>query len=379
MSQKRSIFEDVETSARTTPQGGMIDARPRGARRAIRAWLLVLFALVVVMIAVGGATRLTDSGLSITEWRPVTGALPPLSQADWQVEFDKYRQIPQYELVNKGMTLDDFKFIYWWEWGHRQLGRLIGLVWAAGFVGFWASGRIPAGWRGRLLGLGALGGLQGAIGWWMVSSGLDGQMTSVASYRLATHLGLAFVILGLIAWYAFQLSRPESDLLQARRLAEPRLFRLSTGLMHFAFLQILLGALVAGIDAGRDYIGWPTMGGEWIPDAIWDAELGWRNFFENPALVQFIHRMAGYLLLIFGVIAWARGRRSAHAATRGAFGWMGAMLLGQVVLGIVTVIHAAPLELGLAHQLGAVILFVLILRARHLARYPIVQSIRGRG
>lgn len=379
MSQKRSIFEDVETSARTTPQGGMIDARPRGARRAIRAWLLVLFALVVVMIAVGGATRLTDSGLSITEWRPVTGALPPLSQADWQVEFDKYRQIPQYELVNKGMTLDDFKFIYWWEWGHRQLGRLIGLVWAAGFVGFWASGRIPAGWRGRLLGLGALGGLQGAIGWWMVSSGLDGQMTSVASYRLATHLGLAFVILGLIAWYAFQLSRPEADLLQVRRLAEPRLFRLSTGLMHFAFLQILLGALVAGIDAGRDYIGWPTMGGEWIPDAIWDAELGWRNFFENPALVQFIHRMAGYLLLIFGVIAWARGRRSAHAATRVAFGWMGAMLLGQVVLGIVTVIHAAPLELGLAHQLGAVILFVLILRARHLARYPIVQSIRGRG
>ena len=377
MSQKRSIFEEVAETGKTEARGGMIDTRPRGARRAIRAWLFVLFALVVVMIAVGGATRLTDSGLSITEWKPVTGALPPTSDADWQAEFEKYRQIPQYELMNKGMTLEAFKQIYWWEWGHRQLGRLIGLVWAVGFVAFWATKRIPTGWTPRLLGLGALGGLQGAIGWWMVSSGLDGEMIAVASYRLAVHLGLAFVILGLIAWYGLQLSRPEAALLQARRLAEPKLFSMSTGLMHFAFLQILLGALVAGIDAGRGYIDWPLMGGEFFPSEAFAYSPLWTNFFENPALVQFVHRMAGYLLLAFGIVVWLRGRRSAHGRTQVAFAWMGAMLLGQVVLGIVTVLHAAPLALGLLHQIGAVVLWVLIIRARHLARYPIAQSIRG--
>ena len=377
MSQKRSIFEEVAETGKTEARGGMIDTRPRGARRAIRAWLFVLFALVVVMIAVGGATRLTDSGLSITEWKPVTGALPPTSDADWQAEFEKYRQIPQYELMNKGMTLEAFKQIYWWEWGHRQLGRLIGLVWAVGFVAFWATKRIPTGWTPRLLGLGALGGFQGAIGWWMVSSGLDGEMIAVASYRLAVHLGLAFVILGLIAWYGLQLSRPEAALLQARRLAEPKLFSMSTGLMHFAFLQILLGALVAGIDAGRGYIDWPLMGGEFFPSEAFAYSPLWTNFFENPALVQFVHRMAGYLLLAFGIVVWLRGRRSAHGRTQVAFAWMGAMLLGQVVLGIVTVLHAAPLALGLLHQIGAVVLWVLIIRARHLARYPIAQSIRG--
>jgi cytochrome c oxidase assembly protein subunit 15 len=202
-------------------------------------------------------------------------------------------------------------------------------------------------------------------------------MIAVASYRLAVHLGLAFVILGLIAWYGLQLSRPEAALLQARRLAEPKLFSMSTGLMHFAFLQILLGALVAGIDAGRGYIDWPLMGGEFFPSEAFAYSPLWTNFFENPALVQFVHRMAGYLLLAFGIVVWLRGRRSAHGRTQVAFGWMGAMLLGQVVLGIVTVLHAAPLALGLLHQIGAVVLWVLIIRARHLARYPIAQSIRG--
>ena len=174
MSGKRSIFEEVgQTGAeKPVPQGGMIDAGRRGARGAIRVWLMVLFALVVVMIAVGGLTRLTDSGLSITEWKPVTGALPPMSEAHWMEEFDKYRAIPQYELINKGMTLAEFQFIYWWEWGHRQLGRVIGLVWALGFFGFLVTRQIPKGWSGRLLLLGALGGTQGAIGWWMVSSGM---------------------------------------------------------------------------------------------------------------------------------------------------------------------------------------------------------------
>ncbi|NNL72674.1 MAG: COX15/CtaA family protein, partial [Silicimonas sp.] len=192
MAEKRSIFEEVGEDTKPThaPKGGVIDGARRGARRAIRGWLMALFALVVLMIAVGGLTRLTDSGLSITEWRPVTGALPPMSAEAWEAEFEKYRQIPEYQLQNQGMSLDDFKVIYWWEWGHRQLGRFIGLVWAVGFLVFLATKRIPTGWTGRLAVPGVLGGVQGAIGWWMVSSGLEGTMLDVASYRLAVHLGL---------------------------------------------------------------------------------------------------------------------------------------------------------------------------------------------
>src|SRR6056297_3359150 len=259
MAEKRKLFEEVETdrSAAPKPAGGVIGRARSGARGAVRLWLMALFALVVVMIAVGGLTRLTDSGLSITEWAPISGAIPPLSAEDWQAEFDAYRQIPEYQLQNKGMSLAEFKVIYWWEWGHRQLGRVIGLVWAVGFLGFLLFRQMPAGWAGRLFLLGALGGLQGAIGWWMVASGLTGTMLDVASYRLATHLGLAFVILGLIAWYVFRLGREDRDLMQARRSREGKLYGLGTGLLHFTFLQILLGALVAGIDARRTYNDWP--------------------------------------------------------------------------------------------------------------------------
>ncbi|NHF72135.1 heme A synthase [Paracoccus xiamenensis] len=377
---KRPVFQDVtaDTPRPAPTAGGLIDAAPKGARRAIRAWLIVIFVMVAAMIALGGATRLTGSGLSIVEWKPVTGTLPPMDQAAWQAEFDAYKQIPQYTQENAGMDLAGFKRIYWWEWSHRLLGRLVGLVWAAGFIFFWATKRIPPGWTPRLLGLGVLGGLQGVVGWWMVHSGVaTTTLTSVASYRLAIHLGLAFAILGLIAWYAMQLSRTEADLLRARRAGEQKLFSMSTGLMHFAFLQILLGALVAGIDAGRQYTGWPTMGGEWIPAAIWDPALGWRNFFENPALVQFVHRMAGYLLTIFAVVVWLRARKSPHPVTRGAFTVMLVALAAQIALGIMNVIHASPLALALLHQLGAVVLFVLIIRARHNARYPYETSIRG--
>ena len=380
MSGKRRIFEEVSgvgTGPKPAPQGGMIDAGRRGARGAIRLWLMGLFALVVVMIAVGGLTRLTDSGLSIIEWKPVTGALPPMSEAHWQEEFDRYRAIPQYELLNKGMSLAEFKAIYWWEWGHRQLGRVIGLVWALGFFGFLLARQIPKGWTGRLLALGAFGGAQGAIGWWMVSSGLTGDMVAVASYRLATHLGLAFVILGLIAWYVFLLGREERDLMQARRAREARLFGLSTGLMHFAFLQILLGALVAGIDAGRTFTDWPLMAGGVLPPGMMELQPWWRNFFENPGMVQFIHRMSGYLLLAFAVVVWLRGRASAHAATRGAFNAALAVFLLQVVLGIMTVLYIAPWPLAIAHQVVAVLLWVLILRARFLSLYPRAGSIRG--
>ncbi|TNF64320.1 MAG: heme A synthase, partial [Rhodobacteraceae bacterium] len=304
---------------------------------------------------------------------------PPLSDADWQREFDLYRQIDEWRIQNQWMTLDDFKVIYWWEWGHRQLGRVIGLVWALGFAWFAIRRQIPVGWSRRLFFIGALGGLQGAIGWWMVSSGVtQGEgMTDVASYRLATHLGLAFVILGVIAWYIFLLGRTEKDLMQARRGKEARQFGLSTGLMHFAFLQILIGALVAGIDAGRSYTDWPTMGGAFLPPSAFALDPWWRNFFESPGLVQFIHRMTGYALFAFGIVVWLRGRASAHPRTRFAFNAVMAALFLQVVLGIVTVLYGAPWQIAIAHQVLAVVLWVLILRARFLSAYPVATSIKG--
>ncbi len=381
MAKKRAIFEEVAQGSapdRAT-RPGVIDRARSGARGAIRRWLLALFVLVCVMIVVGGMTRLTDSGLSITEWRPVTGSIPPLNAEMWAAEFEKYRQIDQYQIVNRGMTLDEFKVIYWWEWGHRQLGRVIGLVWGFGFLVFWLTKRIPTGWTPRLLLLGGLGGLQGAIGWWMVASGLTEGMVTVASYRLAVHLGLAFVILGLIAWYAFLLNRPEADLLAARRAREGKLFSMSTGLMHFAFLQILLGALVAGIDAGRGYTDWPLMNGVFLPPELFAMQPLWVNFFENPATTQFLHRKAGYLLAIFALIVWLRGRKSSHSATRAAFNAMFALMAAQIALGVVTVLYAAPWQLGIAHQTTAVVLWVLIIRARHLAQYPRFDRLRKQG
>ena len=379
MAAKRTIFQEVGAAqAPAAPLGGLIDGRGKGARRGIRLWLILLFLLVATMIAVGGLTRLTDSGLSITEWKPVSGAIPPLNDADWAVEFEKYKASPEFQLQNTKMTLEEFKGIFWWEWGHRQLGRVIGLVWALGFFGFLVSFQIPKGWKGRLLGIGALGGAQGAIGWWMVSSGLTGSMVDVASYRLATHLGLAFIILGLIAWYVFLLGRSETDLLVARRGAERKLVGLSTGLMHFAFLQILLGALVAGIDAGRGFPTWPDMNGQFFPaDAFYvPGRPVWAAFFENPGLVQFIHRMSGYLLFAFGVVVWLRARKSANHATRGAFHAVMAMLVAQMGLGIFTALTAAQPHVAITHQIGAVLLWVLIIRARHLSAYPVAGSIR---
>lgn len=382
MAQKRSIFEEVDSDqkAQNTPAKGVIDAAKRGARGArgaIRIWLMALFALVVAMIAVGGLTRLTDSGLSITEWAPLRGAIPPMNAADWQAEFDLYRQIPEYLEQNRGMSLAEFKLIYWWEWGHRQLGRFIGLVWALGFLFFLATRKIPTGWTSKLVFVGALGGLQGAIGWWMVSSGLQAGMLDVASYRLATHLGLAFVILGVLSWYIFQLGRTEADLMQARRNKDAKLWGMGTGLLHFAFLQILLGALVAGIDAGRNYTDWPLMAGGFLPPDLFALEPWWRNFFEDDGLVQFMHRMAGYLLFVFGIVVWARARKSPNGKTRFAFNAVMAVMLLQMVLGIVTVMNSAPWHIAIVHQFGAVVLWVAILRARFLAGYPLTQSIRG--
>ncbi|WP_194095454.1 heme A synthase [Marivivens aquimaris] len=379
----RKLFEEVGDEKRKadTPRAGAIDAKRRGARGAIRIWLMLIFALVAAMIVIGGLTRLTDSGLSITEWQPISGALPPMNEADWVTLFDKYKATPEYQLQNSGMSMIDFQFIFWWEWGHRLLGRVIGAVWAIGFLGFLVTRNIPTGWTKRLLLLGVLGGLQGAIGWWMVHSGLDSTAqeigrTDVASYRLATHLGLAFVIFGFTAWCIFLLGRTESDLMQSRRNANKKLFSMSTGVLHFAFLQILIGALVAGIDAGRAFPTWPMMGDGFFPPDPFQLSPVWRNFFEDAGLVQFMHRMAGYLLFIFGIVVYLRARRSSNKYIRRAFTAMILMMLAQVVLGIVTALQSAHLHIAITHQIGAIVLWVLILRARYLSAYPKSQSIR---
>ena len=373
----RSIFEEVDSTQKHVATPGGIDRGGNDGRGAMRVWLMTLFALVALMIAVGGLTRLTDSGLSITEWKPLTGALPPLSAEAWDVEFDKYRAIPEYQLQNKGMTLSEFKTIYWWEWGHRQLGRVIGLVWALGFAYFLIRRQVPSGWTGRLVFIGALGGLQGAIGWWMVSSGLQTGMLDVASYRLAVHLGLAFVILGFIAWYVLRLSRRSADLLQARRSGDAGLWTLTTWFMAAVFVQIILGALVAGIDAGRAYPDWPLMAGGIFPPDPFGLTPIWRNFFEDAGLVQFIHRTVGYGVFLLGIFVWWRGRRIANLRTRFALNAMFAMLFLQMVLGVVTVLYSAPAHIAILHQIGAVVLWVLVLRARFLSRYPHPQSVRG--
>ncbi|MEY3004218.1 MAG: hypothetical protein RLZZ491_1394 [Pseudomonadota bacterium] len=377
MAQTRSIFQDVDHAQKpaATPGGVSRDTGPARAR--VRAWLLSLFALVVLMVAVGGLTRLTDSGLSITEWAPLSGAVPPLTAEDWQAEFDAYRQIPQYQLMNRGMSLEEFKVIYWWEWGHRQLGRVIGLVWALGFVALWLTRSIPAGWTGRLVLLGGLGGLQGAIGWWMVHSGLQEGMISVASYRLATHLGLAFLILGLIAWFVMKLGRDEAQLMAARRESDRKLKGMATGLLHLSFVQILIGALVAGIDAGRNYTDWPLMAGGLTPPGMWALEPAWRNLFENDGTVQFIHRMVGYAVLVLAIGVWFAARRTARLATRRAFDWVLVAVFAQMVLGVVTVMHSSPWYIAIWHQLGAVAVLTLVLRARFLSLYPLAQSVKG--
>ncbi len=380
MSKKRNIFEEVDEAAASEvvkPAGGVIDRAPKGARRMIRVWLVMVFVLVAAMVLVGGLTRLTDSGLSITEWKPVTGAIPPMSDADWQGAFAKYQASPEFINQNSHMDMAAFKTIYWWEWGHRLLGRFVGLVWAFGFFFFLVTKRIPTGWTTRLLGLGGLGGLQGAVGWWMVSSGLTGRMVDVASYRLAIHLGLAFFILGLTTWYILHMSRSEGELMQARRGKDAGLWTWTGILIAAAFVQILLGALVAGIDAGTNYIDWPLMAGQFMPDTMFELTPMWSNFFENTALVQFNHRMIGYLVFVLAIWIWFQARGNGNRVTKLAVRMMLGMVVLQVVLGIVTVMQAAQMHVALTHQIGAIVTWVLILRLRFMAGYPAQQSVRG--
>jgi len=331
-------------------------------RQAIRAWLFVVAALIFVMVLVGGATRLTESGLSIVEWQPVSGTLPPLSEAQWRTEFEKYQAIPQYQRVNHGMSLAEFKTIFWWEWAHRLLGRTIGVVFLLPFLWFLWRGWVEPNFRARLWIIFGLGALQGGVGWWMVASGLADRV-EVSQYRLATHLLLACLIFVATLWTA-------QDLSDRRLVAAPRrVSATAMALVVLVLLQLYLGALVAGLRAGLIYNTWPLIDGAIIPGSqLFFATPLWRNFFENTLLVQFDHRMLAYVLWLAALIHATDVVRTIRSgpAVAGAV----ALFLGltvQASLGILTLIYQVPLPLALAHQSMAMI--VLTIAVVHAERF----------
>ena len=318
-------------------------------RALVRWWLYLVLLVLFALFVVGGATRLTGSGLSITEWQPVHGVIPPLTEAQWLEEFDKYRQIPQYQEINRGMSLDEFKVIFWWEWGHRALARGVGLVFALPLAFFWLTGRLENHLKPKLLVLLALGGLQGFIGWWMVASGLS-ERVSVSQYRLAVHLTLACVIFASIMWVARGLAPHSAPPARSDT-------RQMAGLLAILVLvQIYLGALVAGLHAGLIYNTWPLMDGRMLPDQLLTMSPAWLNFFENSRMVQFMHRTGAYVLLLVAVwhvyTAWRREPGSTHARRAGV---LLALILSQAALGILTLVYVVPFELALAHHAFAIV------------------------
>jgi heme a synthase len=344
--------------------------------RAIRLWLYAVAALVFAMVLVGGATRLTESGLSITEWRPVMGTLPPLGENEWQAEFEKYQAIPQYRELNRGMSLEEFKTIYWWEWAHRLLGRLVGVAFLLPFLSFLWRGWVTPSLQPRLWFIFALGALQGAVGWWMVASGLADRV-EVSQYRLATHLILACAIYAALIWTAQRLEQRPVLLVPGRVRAT------AAGLLVLVLAQIYLGALVAGLRAGYIYNTWPLIDGALLPDAarlFVDAPL-WRNFFENTLTVQFDHRMLGYAIFL-GALLHAldvAGAAKKGPVLTGALALLVAVTL-QAGLGIWTLLGRVPLSIALAHQaMAMVVLTVATMHAAAVsARAPQVTAATAR-
>jgi cytochrome c oxidase assembly protein subunit 15 len=341
-------------------------------RRAIRTWLLAVAALVFAMVVVGGATRLTESGLSIVEWQPVAGALPPLSEAQWQAQFDKYKTIPQYHTLNSDMSLEAFKTIFWWEWTHRLLGRLIGVAFLLPFLWFLSKGRVEPRLRVGLWTIFGLGAFQGAVGWWMVASGLAGRV-EVSQYRLAFHLTLAGLIYVALVWAA-QWRAPRSGTLAPVRLRSSSKF-----LLALVLAQIYLGALVAGLRAGLIYNTWPFIDGQLVPAAsqLLFGAPWWRNFFENPLTVQFDHRLMAYALLAAAIMHAVDVRRVLRggAALRGALALACAITL-QAALGILTLLEQAPLALALMHQaMAMIVLTIATLHAQGLAAQEGARSV----
>jgi len=374
MVKKNFVFEEVDAVSNQKEKAGIISRSGKGNNKSVLLlWLYSLLFLVILMIIIGGLTRLTDSGLSITEWKPVSGALLPLTENAWQQEFLKYQEIPEYKIQNLGMSLTEFKVIYYWEWGHRQLGRIIGLVWFLGFSALILSQKITFSWVKRALVIGILIGFQGFLGWWMVLSGLEGTMLDVASYRLGIHLTTAFIILGLIFWYILRLHRAEVNLVQSQRYANSSFIKTATIVLLLLYLQIFLGALVAGIDAGKTYTDWPLMAGEFFPTLAFELKPFWRNFFESEALVQFNHRLSGYILIVVVIYSWFKFRSSGNQKLRIYFNCVLGAVLGQVALGIITVLYAAEWYIAILHQFSAIILVGIVLLAKFETNYPGIQ------
>lgn len=335
----------------------ILDDRQREALPLVRAWLYFTAVLVFCMVIVGGATRLTDSGLSITEWQPILGVIPPLTEQQWLEALEKYRQIPEYQLINRGMSLEDFKFIYWWEWAHRFLGRFIGLVFFLPFVFFAVTGALTPRTLWRSAALFVLGGLQGALGWYMVASGLVDRV-DVSQYRLSAHLTLATVIFGAILWVAFGLERK-------RRLVKGSREWMAVLIVGLVILQVAAGGFVAGLDAGMGYNTWPLMDGQLIPAGLMIMKPWWANLFENAMTVQFNHRILAYVIVVV-VAGYAY-----VVQTREATLVLAAVLL-QVMFGIWTLLWQVPLWLGLVHQGGALVVLAAALWNLHavLTRWP---------
>src|SRR3954464_971426 len=327
---------------------------PTEPHRAVRWWLISVAALIALMVLVGGATRLTESGLSIVEWNPVTGSVPPLSEAQWTAAFEAYKTIPQYRELNAGMSLSEFKEIFWWEWSHRLLGRFIGVAYLLPFLFFLWRGGLSGELRRRLWVIFGLGALQGAVGWWMVASGLS-QRVEVSQYRLATHLVLALVIFAAIVWTLRRLSGV------AAYAISPRLKFTSMLLLALTFVQLYLGALVAGLRAGKIYNTWPEIDGGLVPSAgrLFFESPWWRNLFENPLTVQFEHRMLAYALFVIALAhAYDAVRSRAGVAVNGAW-WLVAIITLQATLGVLTLLKQVPIDLALAHQAGAMAVLTL--------------------
>ncbi len=314
-------------------------------RRLLRIWLRVVLFTLFCLVLVGGATRLTESGLSITEWKPIHGAIPPLSVAEWEEEFQLYKRIPQYQEINKGMSLDEFKTIFWWEWAHRLLARAIGLIFALPLAFFWLTGRIEKRLRLPLVGLLALGGFQGFIGWWMVSSGLVNR-TDVSQYRLATHLTIACLIFAGCMWILRGLSHHSPE------AADERTGRGFAALLTFLCLfQIYLGALVAGLNAGLSYNTWPLMDGSLVPGDLFLQQPWWINLFENPKTVQFVHRLGAYTLFaatLWHMVSIARALPGTPHARRSVLFFV--LVSIQAALGITTLLMHVDIHVALAHQ-----------------------------
>jgi heme a synthase len=332
---------------------------------AVRWWLISIAALIAIMVLVGGATRLTESGLSIVEWKPVTGALPPLNQEQWTQAFEAYKAIPQYRELNAGMNLAEFKSIFWWEWSHRLLGRVIGVAYLLPFLWFLWRGALSADLRRRLWLIFGLGALQGAVGWWMVASGLS-ERVEVSHLRLATHLVLALFIFAGIVWTLRRMAERRPPV-----AATSRLKITSVGLLVLTFVQLYLGALVAGLRAGKVYNTWPDIDGGLIPSAarLFFEQPWWRNLFDNTLTVQFEHRMTAYALFALAIlhVADAVRSRAGTAAVNGAL-WLAAAIALQATLGILTLLNQVPISLALAHQAVAIaVLTLAIFQAERLA------------